>query len=168
MAGTERDDLNLREAFELAREALKTLLAINGGAAVAILAFYGQSLSGTGIVGPTARLALADSLYWFAYGAAFVATSFISGYVVQLLWGGAYDTEAAQRRAHKIAPWCHAVGIGCTAASFYSFVMGVSDVRAAILVPPMAHIAVTVAPMRPTAPHIAEMKGLLPATKSGK
>jgi hypothetical protein len=134
---TERDPLNLEEAFELARECLKSLLVINGGAAVAILAFYGSALTKDGLISAETRGYIAGALYWFAAGAFSTTVTFMTAYVVELLWGGGYPSGAKRERGHKWAQRLHMLALTLTLASAAFFVAGVSDTRHAILDAPI-------------------------------
>ena len=74
------------QGTKYATEAMKALLAINGGAAVALLAFAGQ-ISKTG--GDPAWVAsqLGNSLLGFGLGALFAALAFVAAYITQLYYG---------------------------------------------------------------------------------
>lgn len=135
MPGTDRDDLNLTEAFELARECLKSLLIINGGAAVAILAFFGQILTKDGVVTSDVRHHVASGLYWFSLGAFTVVVAFIAAYLTELLWGRAYSSETWQARGHQAAQFVHVAALLLTLASAGMFVFGVWQTRYAISPP---------------------------------
>jgi hypothetical protein len=65
---------------------VKAFLAINGGAAVALLAFAGQ-ISKNG--GDPASIAsrLGNSLLGFGLGALFAALAFVAAYITQLHYG---------------------------------------------------------------------------------
>lgn len=57
-------------AVEHASQALKSVLLINGGAAIAILAFVGGALDAENKIGSEELVGLVNALAWFAWGAA--------------------------------------------------------------------------------------------------
>lgn len=140
---TDRDDLNLTEAFEMARESIKALLALNGGAAVAILAFYGQAVAALGALSTAARWALANGLKLFAIGTIAATVTLFLAYLVQLNWGAAYPSEEAQARAHRRAGSLHLLAFLTAFASLALFVLGLLCVAWAIQEQPVARTAVS-------------------------
>jgi len=129
---TDRDTFNLQEAFEMARETIRTLFALNGAAAIAILAFYGQALTASNAISAAARTALSASLSWFTVGATWAALTFVVAYCTQLFWGSSYDSENTQAVAHRFAQRAHLFAAVFAIFSLGSFMLGVVDVREAI------------------------------------
>ena len=129
---TGRDEFNLQEAFEFAREAVRTLLAINGGGAVAVLAFYGQALAAVPGPGAALREALSGALGWFGWGTVAAASTTMAGYLTQYLWGRSYPSNALRMRWTKRAAVPQLLGLLMAVLSFAFFLTGISDMRSAI------------------------------------
>lgn len=126
----DRDEFNLQEAFEFARATIQMLIAINGGAAAAIIAFYGQALAS---LQPAARASLANGLTMFACGVVLATLTLFAGYIIQMLWGGNNENVAQAQFAERAAPVI--TGIACLFAigSLGCFVAGCCFARGAIL-----------------------------------
>jgi hypothetical protein len=132
----DRDEFNLQEAFEIGRVTMQTLLAINGGAAVAILAFYGQALTSNGAITAGARAGIANSLTWFGAGVLLATSTLLIAYMVQSLWGWAQ--HGPDRRAAELwAARSHFIAFTFALLSMSSFIGGCWSVRSAILSPPV-------------------------------
>jgi hypothetical protein len=112
------------QGTKYATEAMKALLVINGGAAVALLAFAGQ-ISKSG--GDPAKIAsqLGNSLMGFGVGALFAALGFVAAYAAQLQYGKGGESD---RWAHR---W-HSAGYGCVIISIVAFVIGLCFARGAL------------------------------------
>ena len=108
-----RDQLGAGLAFALA--ALRALFLLNGGAVVALLAFYGDALTGA-LAGQIEHAALRDALAWFVGGlvAAFLVCA--ASYLAQL----AYAEGVRLRRAR----WLRAGALLAAAGSLASFALG--------------------------------------------
>ena len=121
---TERE-WHWEQGTKYAVEAMKALLAINGGAAVALLAFAGQ-IGKSG--GDPASIAsrLGNSLFGFGFGALAATIGFIAAYFTQLYYGkgGVNDTWAHQ--------W-HCATYAWLVLSIAAFLFGLCFARAAIL-----------------------------------
>jgi len=76
------------EGTKYAVEGMKTLLTLNGGAAVALLAFWGTAKAG---LSPAAKAAsvqpIENALWFFGVGALVAAFTFAFAYFSQLLYG---------------------------------------------------------------------------------
>jgi hypothetical protein len=107
-------------------EAMKALLAINGGAAVALLAFAGQIGKNGGDPASIASR-LGNSLVCFGFGALAATIGFVAAYFTQLYYGkgGVNDTWAHQ--------W-HCATYAWLFLSIAAFLFGLWLARAAILV----------------------------------
>jgi hypothetical protein len=127
----DRDDLNLQEAFEYARATIQTLVAINGGAAAAIIAFYGQAL--TGKVSPTIRYYLASSLTSFSIGVGLATLTLFFGYFAQLGWGTNRPTERNAKIAETVAVYFQWIAVGLAIGSLTAFGDGCWSARSALL-----------------------------------
>ena len=77
----DREELNLAAAFDFARDTLNSLVFINGGAVVALLAFYGGQ-SGRAFTGMAFGGLLA-----FTLGVTAAVSSSLSAYFAQLNFG---------------------------------------------------------------------------------
>ncbi len=121
-----RDDLNLMEAFQLARQTIQSLMLVNGGAAVAILAFFGTLLSAAHP--PTIHRGLVfAALLVFALGLVLGTITSLIGYRVQIRWGAeqqddSFDLAAFDRRTISLNNWAVVVGL----CSLLAFVVGVT------------------------------------------
>ena len=105
---------------------MKALLAINGGAAVALLAFAGQ-IGKNGGDPATIASQLGNSLIGFGVGALFATLGFITAYATQLLYGkGGVNSPWARG-------WHFATYVPVT-ISILAFLVGLCFARAAILV----------------------------------
>ena len=128
MPDGDRDEFNLQEAFELARMAMQTGLVLNGGAAVAILAFYGQAMSTKGYAGgPYLRASLSD----FAIGCVLIMATMICGYVIQMLWGGNHSVGTSNKR-ERWAGLISTIAFATIVAALGFFVAGILMARHAI------------------------------------
>lgn len=143
----DRDEFNLQEAFEIGRVTMQTVLAINGGAAVAILAFYGQALTSKDAITAGARIGIAASLTWFGAGVLLATSTLIIAYMVQSFWGWAQqgaDRKAAERWAARL----HLVAFLLALLSMAAFVGGCWSARGAILSSSRPSVAATVSAHR--------------------
>jgi hypothetical protein len=113
------------QGTKYAVEALKALLVINGGAAVALLAFAGQiSKNGGDLVSTASRLG--NSLLGFGLGALFAAMAFVAAYIAQLQYGRGGENYCWAHLSHFAAYlWL--------IFSVAAFVTGLVFARAAIL-----------------------------------
>jgi hypothetical protein len=113
---------------------LRSLILINGGAAVAVLAFVG-SIAGTDTFNVAGKVAnLTTPLIWFGWGVAVAVLSMILAYFTH------YFTAAyaqAEPPAHKL-PGClktifHLLGLLAAFGSLALFLVGMYEVRASVL-----------------------------------
>ena len=81
------------EGNKYAIEGIKTLLLLNGGSAVALLAFIGNWKEGP-------RPSIGSALLWFGAGALCAAVAFIGAYMTQLNYGSRRQSIA--ERWHRI------------------------------------------------------------------
>lgn len=127
-----RDELNLKEAFELARQTIQALMLINGGAAAAVLAFFGGLL--TADHAPTiSRPMMLWALACFAGGLVIGTVTSLMGYWVQTRWGAELPAHVTDEAAWNRDTICLniatvIVGLGGLAA----FVIGAILVGIAI------------------------------------
>ena len=93
----DRDELNLTAAFDFARDTLNSLVFVNGGAVVALLAFYGgqagRAFTGQAFAG----------LLLFTLGVTAAVTSSLSAYIAQLNFGWSEPNLPRGRKALKSA-----------------------------------------------------------------
>lgn len=113
---------------------LRSLILINGGAAVAVLAFVGslagnQALNITGKVG-----ALTMPLVWFGWGVAVAVLSMIFAYFTH--YATAAHTQA-EPPAHKLPGTFqtifHVIGVLTAFGSLALFLVGMYEVRASVV-----------------------------------
>jgi hypothetical protein len=100
------------EGAKFAVEGIKSVLLLNGGAGVALLAFYGNAAKGGGTTfGPSSGFALLS----FGTGALLSALAFLFAYLAQLQYGKAADAEGSRY---------HAAAYGCFVGSAVGFLLG--------------------------------------------
>lgn len=131
-------------AINNANYALRTLVLINGGAAVAILAFIGSLVSGSDTFG-SHLTELASPLMWFAWGVALATIGVGLAYVTNYCITGSaahktYHNEhpfVRETKASKRWFWAGTVfqilAMAAAIASLVMFVLGMYEIRAAIL-----------------------------------
>jgi hypothetical protein len=118
-----RDDLNLTAAFDFARDALKSLILVNGGAVIALLTFYGSILGKDSHALPVgARCFAFCGLIGFSIGLLMAILASLFAYLTQLTWGKAVEDESQRE---KSADTWHLVSMGASLASAFSFGIGV-------------------------------------------
>jgi len=142
----EREHDRLEESFRHMNEtaisashvALRTLLLINGGAAIALLSFDGR------LPPPQARAAAA-TLIWFALGVVATAVAMALAYFTHLSMAGGIASIAKSyehpfvSKGPKTSQWerrklvCHILRAVFAAVSMSLFVMGMFAARAALL-----------------------------------
>jgi membrane protein YqaA with SNARE-associated domain len=131
-------------AVTAGNNALRALIIINGGAAVAMLAFIGHLVSaGNGKLILTLPL-LTAPLEWFGWGVALATLGTGFGYLTNFSLGRAsgekkfsyrypYVAETEKsRKARKFVvgfQWCAMIATG---VSLYSFVYGMIEIQAAV------------------------------------
>lgn len=91
--GQDRDEFTLGRAMEFAQELAKALILVNGGAAVAILAFYGDA----GTAGFRITDDMADALSVFGWSIIAVFLMHLFGFFSLLLQGSNYNTAKWER-----------------------------------------------------------------------
>jgi hypothetical protein len=128
----DRDEFNLQEAFEYARSAIQTLIAVNGAAAGAIIAFYGQALSANKAT-IAAKGLLADALTAFALGVISATLTLFLAYFTQRLWGANHSTEGAAAAGERAANICNAVALALALGSLIAFALGCLSAKSALM-----------------------------------
>jgi hypothetical protein len=128
----DRDEFNLQEAFEYARSTIQTLIVINGGAAAAIVAFYGQALS-TGKASIAAKGFLACALTEYTMGVVGAVITLVFGYLTQHFWGANHPTERDTKIRERAAAFCQAIALSFAFISLALFVGGSFSARSALL-----------------------------------
>jgi hypothetical protein len=106
-----------RSLISISMEGLKTLLLINGGAIVALLAYLGQSPQGPRIA-PHVWLPLGS----FVAGVGFSALAFVGSYATQFaLYNESVFATTYKGPRHMTFLWAT---VGLVAAGFISFAVG--------------------------------------------
>jgi hypothetical protein len=113
------------QGTKYAVETIKALLAINGGAAVALLAFAGNIAKNGGNAASVASH-LANSLLGFGLGTLLGALGFLTAYLTQLQYGRGGESF---RPAH----WWHRATYALVILSALAFVVGLCFARKALL-----------------------------------
>jgi uncharacterized membrane protein YdfJ with MMPL/SSD domain len=123
----------------MAYAAIRSMMLINGGAAVAILAFIGALVSRADL---TSIRDLAGSLVWFAYGVVLCGLAYGAAYLA--LMGatrhfGQYEkswshpwVQSNRNGWHYFSVLFEWFAMAATVASLAMFVLGVLDVRNAV------------------------------------
>jgi hypothetical protein len=114
------------QGTKFAIEAMKALLVINGGAAVALLAFAGQIGKNGGDPASIASR-LGNSLLGFGFGALFATIGFVAAYFTQLHYGKGGEN-------YPLAYSWHFATYVPVAISILAFLAGLCFAREAILV----------------------------------
>lgn len=105
---------NSAQAIEFARETIKAAIALNGGAAIAILGFVG------GRPNIENQEMVPSSLKWFCLGLAFSFATLIIAYLAQTFFATANSTSSP--RTYNIAKGTSLLGlfmVVCSAAAFF-------------------------------------------------
>ena len=144
-------------AVDTGNNALKSLVLVNGGAAIAMLAFIGHLISADKNRFDS-LVDLAAPLSWFAWGVACAAGSMALGYLANFSMGKestlkkrSYDypylseTEASKRWATAISVF-QVLAVGAGFASLVLFVYGILEVRDVISAIPAAPVSPVVTP----------------------
>jgi hypothetical protein len=98
-----------QEGNKYALEGIKTLVLLNGGAAVALLTFLGNKGIGQSVP------SLAWTLVSFGLGTMLGASTFVCAYLAQLQYGA---------RRHESASFWHHMGYVAVGVSMLSFLVG--------------------------------------------
>jgi hypothetical protein len=129
----DRDEFNLQAAFEFARDTIKHLLLVNGGAVVALLTFYGSLLDRPLELVPREAEAHAFcGLVSFAVGVAAAVFCALFSYLTQLKWGIA-KSDASEASDEAWAGRFHILAMFAASVSALAFVIGVWQTAKALL-----------------------------------
>ena len=126
------------QAINSSNIAMRTLILINGGAAVAMLAFVG-SLVGNHSLNTGGHLAqLTMPLLWFGWGIAMAAVTMFFAYFTNYTTAAhaaVLNDDGGQARMYAFLKVCfHVIALGAAISSLVFFLGGMYRVRAAILV----------------------------------
>jgi hypothetical protein len=105
------------------QNALKSLMLINGGAVVALLAFIGNASRST--TGSVLAKTLSLSLIWFGGGVLSAALASAATYLCQFCYGICGNSRG---KSFKIAVWFHALAIVFALAALAAFGCGTWNV----------------------------------------
>ena len=133
MVQRQRDDLNLKEAFELARAGLQALILVNGGAAAGLLTFYGNLISHSGghVKSPEG---FRWALEWFALGGVGGAVlALLLAYFTQMRWGIEIDDKTNLWSYDVFTRTLHTLASLAAITSAASFGIGVVVVGGSIV-----------------------------------
>lgn len=132
---------NNEDAVNAGNVAMRTLVLINGGAAIALLAFLGSLVSDN--EGEQLTL-LAGPLTWFAWGVAAAAAAMILAYFVSyfssrgstaraLSYDYPYDLETpASKRWASRETWSHVLALVAAIVSLSLFIYGMFEITDAV------------------------------------
>lgn len=119
----EQSRVLLRGIIDFASGAIRTLLLINGGAAIAVMAFLGNAVvknSSSASDVAAALHALAPSLFWFVVGVFAAGLSAGLAYVSQVI----YLEVADQKRRIMIGNFVRYIAVLSAATSLFMFGLG--------------------------------------------
>lgn len=114
----------LRSTIQLGQVALKSALLINGGAAVAFLAFMGTAWAQ--LTSLAAKEALACSMAWFVWGVLATGIGTMLAYFCQASLGGEFGERG--RTLGEWLRWLTAIAVGLSFLFFALGGMGAIDV----------------------------------------
>ena len=125
-------------AVNNANIALRTLVLINGGAAIALLAFIGTIVTSPSLSQAGSIATLTLPLLWFGGGVVATVMAMIFAYVTHycaVAIGSAENSKkmSESHRLRKVKTWVHFAGILATLSSLGLFVWGLVEVREAII-----------------------------------
>jgi hypothetical protein len=131
---TEHSKLNFSATMEFGREATKAGMLINGGAAVALLAFVGQTAAR---IEPASILPIAKIIGLFAFGVLFAALASGLSYLAQLQYSYALQrsfgllpyTSTSFRSRGRV---CHGMAVAAMFLSYAMFVTGAMQAASAV------------------------------------
>ena len=128
-------EINIR-AIENANSVLRTILLINGGAAVSLLAFIGN-LAGNHVIDGTVILGFSIPLLWFCGGLVSTIMSMAAAYLTNYFVAAhAFAVANGETRSELRLGWlkifAHYTAAAFAAVSVAFFVAGVISVRSAI------------------------------------
>ncbi|HVH73473.1 MAG TPA: hypothetical protein VM755_01020 [Stellaceae bacterium] len=127
-----------------ARESVKLLLAINGGAAIALLAFAGALIARSTVQKQEVILVLGN-LSWFAAGVSAAAVAGALAYFTNFFYAAMAALRTARweepfieetRRSNRwkhVALVCHFLGVAAAVVSLGLFLAGLFEVKSAML-----------------------------------
>lgn len=107
----------LRSTIALGQMALKSALLINGGGAVAFLAFLGPAWAGLSSL--SAKAVLASAMAWFVWGVLLTAGGTVAAYLSQAGFGGEFG-----RHSEAIGEVARVVAVLAVTGSFVMFALG--------------------------------------------
>ncbi|SLN62182.1 hypothetical protein PEL8287_03385 [Roseovarius litorisediminis] len=132
-----------RAAIESANLAIRSLILINGGAVIALLAFLGALEAGD--VGNAVKSdALVAPIRWFALGVGFAALTALLAYLVNMLdsditnsvnftWEHPYiEPDKEQARLIRVRCALHVIAILLAISALGSFFFGIASVTQAV------------------------------------
>lgn len=122
---------NSAQAIEYGREAIKTAVTLNGGAAVAIVGFVGGS---SNVPNPGG---LQDALWWLCLGLVWAFCAMAVGYVAQTFFAiNNYNRHSGLRSDDNRGPLVSILGILFVVGSVGCFLVGIYDASQALFSAP--------------------------------
>jgi hypothetical protein len=104
-----------KSLISISVEGLKSILLLNGGAIIAILAYLGEASSGQQLA---ARLKC--SLVWFVVGLITISLAFVTSYLTQLaLFNESVNSNTYKGPKHQLVLWT-TVALGITSLVSFS------------------------------------------------
>lgn len=124
------------QAINSSNVVMRSLLLINGGSAVALLAFVGSISSKEGIDFSQVILALSDPLLLFGWGVAIAVFAMMFAYFTNFSTVGHTFAEAGSSEERRYGAWKTAFHVASVLAAFASlllFLWGIYEVRGAVV-----------------------------------
>lgn len=118
------------KAVDLSKEGLRTLVLLNGAAAIALLAFIGQIIKDA----PALVATLACALVVFVAGALLGGLATVAAYITQYLIAESATIKSYKRPSEVL----HKIALALVAAGYLTFIVGAFIAASAIKAPPPA------------------------------
>ena len=121
---TGRDEFNLKEAFEMARMGMKTLVLVNGVGAITLITLLGNRLAVSAVPHATLQ-GLVCATVLLASGVFAAVFAMVLAYLTQYFYGCNYSDEDKKKFWHKISGGCNIFGLVVALISAGLFVWGI-------------------------------------------
>lgn len=119
--GKERDEYTLSIAIEFAQSLLKSLILVNGGAAIAMLAFYGQAAANGVEISGEAMKPLAT----FGFGVVAALVASFCGYLSLFGIGGKFESKSGVKVGEVLSNVTALIGVIAAVVSIALFCWGI-------------------------------------------
>ena len=138
LSGREDDRILLRAVIDFASMTIRSLILVNGGAAIGILTFLGNLWTKDAALAKASAIAIGPGLSGFIVGLVFALFTSASAYLAQVAvseFSREGDRPASKRWGNRI----RVVAICCAIISVASFVFGAYKCMVVFMAPPFLH-----------------------------